>query len=339
MTISMSSKICYASNAMPEPRNKTGSEQPALQAGARDSTISSMVGGLRWVVWSFFSLTDQMEAYKNNIIVCYSILSNIVKAMTIQSVDRALHILQHFSLSRTALGIGELSHLMNLPRATVHGLVRTLVNNGFLRQDPETRKYLLGFKIYELGTILTSTLEINRKANDHAHSLAKKTRLDARISVWDVDSALLTLGVSGRSLPFFQWIGPRLPAYCSASGRAMLAHFEKTAVEDYFGRANLVPYTSGTITDRDKILEQLDITRQRGFSMEREELIQGLVAIGAPIFDQGGLLIAAISLSGDKDRFLKKELKMLGRELVHAATMISRGMGYYPEEFRGSASH
>ena len=81
--------------------------------------------------------------------------------MGIQSVHRALDILSLFSAAQPRLGITEMSNVLGLPKATVHGLVRTLVQRGFLYQDIETRKYRLGLTIYELGTILAGTLKSN----------------------------------------------------------------------------------------------------------------------------------------------------------------------------------
>ena len=144
--------------------------------------------------------------------------------MAIQSVQRAIDILSHFSLSRPTLGIADLSQLMGLPKATVHGLVRTLLKNRLLQQDPETRKYRLGLKAFELGAIVGNTLEINRKAAEHLYALARRTGLETRLAIWDGESALLTMGAAVRSQAFFTQIGPRMPAYCSASGRVFLAY-------------------------------------------------------------------------------------------------------------------
>ncbi|MFH1349502.1 MAG: helix-turn-helix domain-containing protein, partial [Pseudomonadota bacterium] len=88
--------------------------------------------------------------------------------MIIQSVHRAMQVLGLFSLSTPRLGISEISRALGLHKGTVQGLIRTLVHEGFLQQDQETRKYQLGFKIYELGLIMAGSLEVNQKASNPA---------------------------------------------------------------------------------------------------------------------------------------------------------------------------
>lgn len=254
--------------------------------------------------------------------------------MAIQAVKRAFDILSCFTLARTRLGIGEISDLMGLPKGTVHGLVKTMLQEGFLRQDPETRKYSLGYRLYELGTILTSTSDIARNSADLARALASEVRLDARIAIWEGGTALLICGSSGRAQAIFEWVGPRIPAYCSAGGRAILAHLAPEEVADYFDRTQLVPYTPSTITDRDKLLDELEKARIRGYAIDREELIRGLAAVAAPIFKQDGLLAASISLSGSPDRILRKEREELVEKMQNTAMSISKNMGFFPEHYR-----
>ena len=148
--------------------------------------------------------------------------------MSIQSVDRALRILALFSHRHPVLGVSEISRALELPKGTVHGLVRTLFQQGFLQQDLPTRKYRLGLKIYELGIILAGTLEVNQKAAGPVTQLAKRTQFLCRVAIWDGDSVVITHNVYPRPravLP--HQIGPRVHAYCSAVGKAGLAFLEK----------------------------------------------------------------------------------------------------------------
>ena len=251
--------------------------------------------------------------------------------LAIQSVQRAIDILFHFSLSQPSLAIGELSRLMGLPKATVHGLVRTLLENDLLLQDPETRRYRLGYKILELGAIMGNTLEINRKAAEPLYTLARRTRLEARLAIWDGNSALLTMGAALRSQAFFTQIGPRMPAYCSASGRVFLAYLAGEALEDYLGRTKLARYTPATITDPDQLQRELERTRAKGYATNREELRRGVVAFAAPVFDGKGSVVAAISVSVTPDPLPKKREKQVIDELLKCAMIISRELGYFPE--------
>ena len=249
----------------------------------------------------------------------------------IQSVHRALNLVCLFTHQCPRLGITEISKALGLPKPTVHGLVRTLVKQGFLQQEPQTRKYRLGLKIYELGIVLAGTLEINQKGAGLAYQLAKQTGLVSRIAIWDFDSALLTVNIEPRSHLFFvHQIGPRIPAYCSAIGKALLAFLEPQELQGYVERVHLRPLTANTITKKKQLLKEIDETRRRGYSIDREENVLGLACIATPIFGLGGRLEGSISLSGDA-KAIHKGFEKLLPELLMTGKDISRSLGYFPE--------
>lgn len=250
--------------------------------------------------------------------------------MPIQSVHRAIQVLCLYSVDKPYLGITEISRALGLHKATVQNLVRTMVEDGFLRQDPETRKYQLGLRLYELGFILGETLEINQKASDLAHQLAAKTQHLARIAILDADEALITLHAYPRTRPFiFSHFGPRIPLYCTALGKALLAFLGKDEIDAYLERVVFIPYTPNTITQKDQLRKELEETRQRGFSINREEHLMASTSIGAPILGKEGRLTASIGLTGDPHTILEDETS--ARELVATASWISRLMGYFPK--------
>jgi IclR family KDG regulon transcriptional repressor len=250
--------------------------------------------------------------------------------MTIQSVHRAIQVLCLYSVDKPYLGITEISHALGLHKATVQNLVRTMVEDGFLRQDPETRKYQLGLRLYELGFILGETLEINQKGSDLAHQLATKTQHLVRIAILDADEAVITLHAYPRTRPFiFRHFGPRIPLYCTALGKALLAFLGKDEIDAYIERVTFIPYTPNTITQKDRLLQELEDTKHRGFSINREEHLLASTSIGAPIFGKEGRLTASIALTGDPRTILENETS--SRELVVTASWISRLMGYSPE--------
>jgi IclR family KDG regulon transcriptional repressor len=250
---------------------------------------------------------------------------------SIQSVSRAFRILSLFNHNTPRLGITEISRAMNLPKGTVHGLTRTLLKGGFLQQDPDTSKYNLGLKIYELGVILAATLEINVKSAGPAYQLTKRTRLVSRVAIWDGNSALVTLIIDPRSYSsFVHQMGPRVPAYCSAVGKVLLAFLKEEELKTYLNQTKLVPYTPHTITQRERLLRELERIRQRRYSTDQEETVLGLTCIGAPLFGGGGRLEASISLSGEPD-LVNKRQKELIEALLKTAREISISMGSFPE--------
>src|SRR5208283_4178690 len=113
--------------------------------------------------------------------------------MIIQSVDRALGILSLFGSTGTFLGISEIAAAMDLNKGTVWGLVTTLDQNGFLRQDPVTHKYTVEPRLFELGIVYSTGLEINEQASRPVQQLANRTGLNARVGVFEGGMVLTTL--------------------------------------------------------------------------------------------------------------------------------------------------
>lgn len=251
----------------------------------------------------------------------------------IQSVQRAIEILNLFSLSRPRWGIAEMSRATGLAKTTVHNLVQTLVSGGFLIRNAETRNYALGHKIFTLGAVMAGTLDVNRMASGPAHQITAQTGLISRVAVWDGDAALVTLNVSphqGSSLS--QQIGPRVVAYCSALGRALLAYREPAEVDAYFRRWKPASFTARTVTDRKRLLELLNRTRRQGYALNDQELAIGQSAIAAPIFRNGGKPAAAICLTGAPEVITGPRMPELVGLLRSAAAEISRYLGHVPAE-------
>lgn len=258
--------------------------------------------------------------------------------MSIQSVDRALQILALFSNHSPALGVTEISQALGLSKGTVHGLIRTLTRQGFLQQEQPSRRYRLGLKIYELGIILAGTLEINQKAAGPINQLAKATQLGVRVAIWDGDSMVITSDAHPRPravLP--HQFGPRVHAYCSAMGKAVLAFLGEKQMTAYLQRTELVAFTPATVTERDRLLADLEATRRRGYAIDREEAVQGMACLGAPVFQHDGCVAGSISLSGGVARVLGDKVESHAEELLKTAAEISRYMGHFPAS-AGSAA-
>ena len=251
--------------------------------------------------------------------------------MSIQSVDRALQILALFSHRCPTLGVTEISQAVGLSKGTVHGLIRTLLLQGFLQQDVPSRKYRLGLKIYELGIILAGTLEINQKAAGPVTQLAKSAQMVGRVAIWDGDSVIITFDVHPRIravLPFR--FGPRVHAYCSAMGKSILAFLDEAQVNSYLERTPLMAFTATTVTEKDRLLEELAESRRRGYAIDREEAVQGVGCIGAPVFQRDGQVAGSISISGSASRVLGEKMAEYTEELLRTAAEVSRYMGHFP---------
>ncbi len=251
--------------------------------------------------------------------------------MSIQSLDRAISILDLFRATRDPLGISEMSAALGLAKTTVHGLVSTLEKNGFLIKVAGIRKYRLGFALYELGSIQVADLEINQRAFSPLQQLANMTNVICRVAIWDRSTIIVTMIAQpqGHESTTRQ-IGPRLPAYCTALGKAMLANMSESKVKSYLDENELVAYTSSTITDRQVLEEDLEQTRRRGYSISRREILPLQVGLGAPVLTVGGQVAGSISARLNAEDLETDFFATAANHLMRTAHQISMDMGYQP---------
>jgi len=249
--------------------------------------------------------------------------------MSILSVKKAFSILSMFSAAKTHLGITEIGRSLDLTNPTVHGLVKTLAEIGYLEQDPSTKKYHLSVKIYELGQHFLGSSRVYQTGARPTHRLSQKTKLNARLAIRNGDSVVVIIDIYPSAEKFqFHQIGPRLPSYCTSLGKAILAWFSPDELAEYLERTQLIAYTQQTITDGRQLLKDLKETQSRRYAIDREETTLGTVCVGAPIFDSNSAPIAAVSISSGLEILKLQNFSELVDELVQTASEISFALGY-----------
>ena len=252
--------------------------------------------------------------------------------MSIQSVHRAIDILYLFSSQRLSLGVTEIGQLLGLSKTTVHGLVKSLAERGFLNQDPETRKYFLGLNIYDLNSTLSDTLKINQVGTPAAQRLAQDLRMLVRIAIWDQGTILITRCIFPDVPDFLvSQLGPRVPAYCSGIGKAVLAALPEEALRSYFDTVVLNRFTPHTIVAKKALKQEIISSRSRGYALDCEEFLPGVICIAAPIRDHSNQPIGGISISGGPEYSNRDDMEAHIVKLKQTAGEISRYMGHFPE--------
>ena len=227
--------------------------------------------------------------------------------------------------------MGELAGELGLPKATVHGILRTLLLVGFVEQDAETGKYQLGAALLHMGSSYLDGNELRTRALNWADSLAARANESVRIGTLHEGQALVVHHVfrpdnSRQALE----VGALLPGHASALGKVLLAH-NPYASEAVIG-AGLSAFTPGTVTDAQALRTELTEVRLRGWASDVEELVDGEVSLAAPIQDRRGVTVGAIGISGPIERMCngtapRSELISYVRE---AARAVSRDLGAIP---------
>jgi IclR family pca regulon transcriptional regulator len=223
-------------------------------------------------------------------------------AASSQSLERGLAILAAFTPDRPALGISELAQRLGLTRSTTHRYVATLARLGYLDQDDATRKYRLGIRVLDLGFTVLGSLELRELAAPHLQRLTATTGHTSNLAIRDDTDVILIdrfRGRPGRYHPFefSLHVGSRIPSYCSATGKALLAFLPQSDLDSLLDRIDLQPRGPRSVGSRPALLAELGQVRRTGIALNNEELESGLRSIAVPVKSRSGAVVAAINLA------------------------------------------
>lgn len=251
----------------------------------------------------------------------------------VQTIERVSQILDILGQSPQGISIRELSTKINLPKGTIHRLLSSLLHFGYVRQDPKTRNYFLGFKLVELGNLLLGQLDLRKEAEPFLRDLAKGTNETVHMVVMDRDEVVYIEKVEFEQNPgglrMASRIGLRNPIHSCAVGKVLLADFSDEALDHFLRGKNLLRRTENTMTDPVQLREHLKLVRKQGFAIDDEENERGIRCIAAPICNEVGRVVAAISISGPAFRVTKKVIQeSLKKEVMETANHISQRLGF-----------
>ncbi len=240
----------------------------------------------------------------------------------IQSVSRALDLLEAFSAKEGALGVTELARKLKLHKNNVFRLLATLETRGYVEQDKESERYRLGVKVYEVASVFLQHLDLRRVARPHLETLAAKSAETAYLGVLDRLSAVyVDMLESEQAVRVAPRLGRRFPAVVAAGGQVLLAALGRDRQEEAVG-GQVEPAL---------ILERLARVRAEGYAVDNEECERGVVAVAAPIRDLAKRVVAAVECDAPAFRWtgdrLREELVPL---VVGAARQIEVNLGVEP---------
>lgn len=250
------------------------------------------------------------------------------KTTTIASVAKALSILDLFSAKVIELSVTEISNQLGISFPTAHHLVSTMVAKGYLRQNPDNRRYRLGIRCLGIGIAARESISVVGLAQPVIEELAAQVNEHVNLAVVDDDAAIYVSQVlSARTIAMFMRLGTRVPMYCTGVGKAILAHLTPDRAERAAALGGYVSYTATTIRGWDELNRELALIRTLGYAVDREEREEGVVCVAAPILDHGSQPCAAVSVSGPSTRMLP-QIEQLGAAVRAAADQISAKLGY-----------
>ena len=256
-------------------------------------------------------------------------MDNIKNVNTVKSITKAFAIIEALD-EAGPLSIGELSKILIMDKATVHRLINTIKDIGYITQNLETKKYSNSIKLFEIGQNVISKIGLFEAARPYIELLSSETGesinlgivRDNKIVYVDKKEGISPIKVSIK-------VGTSIPMHCTGMGKAVLSHMSETERENIINQIDFIQYAKNTSLNKETLLRRLDKSRKLGYSFDNEEYVDDLISFGAPIFNYKGDPIGAISISFPKSRYDEADHSVSYPKLIKdAAANISKQMGY-----------
>ncbi len=248
-------------------------------------------------------------------------------AAAVQSVDRALTVLEIIGKLGSA-GVTEIAGELGVHKSTVSRLVAVLESRGFVEQLADRGKYRLGFAIVRLAGSTSARMDLAKEGQAICDRLAQQTGETTNLAILDGDRIVNVVEAVGPAeIALRSWVGQNCPAHATSSGKALLSGLEDEALRALLDDA-LAGFTPHTLSSLDDLLDQLRTVRSSGWAAACEELEIGLNAVGAPIRDASGTVVAALSVSGPAYRLTPSRFEVVAEMVTTGAAAISRRLGH-----------
>jgi IclR family acetate operon transcriptional repressor len=251
---------------------------------------------------------------------------------SVQSVDRALDLIEALVAADGEVAITSLANRTGLHVSTVHRLLATLLRRGYVRQNPETSRYYAGAKLATLSEGRSRYGEVRLRARPLLRGLTEATRETANLVVLDdLQAVYIETVPSPQVVRLFTAVGNRTPLHATGAGKALLASMPAVRRDALLDRLDLRGYTPKTIVDRATLRRSLDDIREKGYAIDDEEYDEGVrcvaVAVAAAARDgAAGVPWAALSISAPASRLTRQRCAELAPVLRRAAADLAEAL-------------
>ncbi len=252
----------------------------------------------------------------------------MAETRSVVALRRGLAILDAYSGGQDEFGVNEIARALDMHKSTVSRLCSTLEQAGYLARDEVTDKYRLGARIRQLTGASSRDVELRTAARDVLRQLVETAGETVTMVVRDGLDVTTIEVLDGPSLVRMQArIGARTQVHASAGAKAVLAWLPEQQLGPIIDAWPLARLTPNTITRKDELIRHLASLRERGYSIDNEEMEIGLRCVGAPVRDQSGEVIAAVAISAPRFRLNDDDFDRFGTMAQQAADAISARLG------------
>ena len=245
----------------------------------------------------------------------------------LDSVENALKVIEYLA-ERDEAGVSDISRALGVATSTSHRLLSTLSSREFVVQNPKTRKYMLGIRMFQLGSSVANRLGVRNVALINMEKLAVESGETVNLGVLEKDQVIyLEKILNDDPIRVELQVGRAVPANCTAMGKAILAFQPPGKLEEILSCINFQSRANNTISDRGSLLSELEKIKNRGYAVDNEELIKTIKCIAAPVFDHNDRVVAAISIAGPSFRLTDERISELVPLVRDAADKTSKALG------------
>jgi len=245
------------------------------------------------------------------------------------SVDRALSVLLLLADHPDGMGVSEISRRLGVAKSSLHVVLSTMEQRGFIVKDPGTKRYTLGPQLLVLGSAYARQINLLTDFQPLAAKLAEDCGETVQLAILRGRN-ILYLGKQEGTQPvrLACQVGGQLPAHATALGKSLLAGLPEEAVDELYAGVSLEKRTSQTIDNLDDLKRDLAAVRARGYAVDRGETLEDLRCVAAPVYDAQGSVVAAVSVSVPITRMDDERESRLAQKVTGLAQELSRRLGY-----------
>jgi IclR family transcriptional regulator, KDG regulon repressor len=243
---------------------------------------------------------------------------------SIRAVERALDVLSCCSHQTPELTMTQIAEQIGINKSTVHRLLATLEKKRYVERDTATGLYRPGIRLYQMAYLTLEHNDLRRLATMFLHRLCDQQRENVNLAILDVtDVIYLDVVESLQRVKLAATSGQRLPAFCTASGKAILAFLPEENVKRILQQGT-PRYTQHTLSTSKEFFEDLYHTREQGFAISEQEYEDGINAIAAPIFTGSNQPIASVSVAGPAYRLTRERMVAISSQVIATANAIAQ---------------
>lgn len=239
--------------------------------------------------------------------------------------ERVLNILNLLSVNPDGLTLTEISKMISVPKSTLYPILQTMTDTNYIQLGKNSFRYKLGISTFCIGSSYSQDEYMLEFVTSIMKQIVSEIKEICQMGILEGNNVLYVLKEEpdvGLDIRIISRVGKRIPAYCTALGKALLSNHTIEEIKQLYPKG-LTPYTENTITDFDRLAQQLAIIQEEHISKEYEEITKGLCCYAVPL-ESNGKIIAALSVSIPNFRATAENLELVTKLLLNARRQFSK---------------